>query len=417
MGDSARSTGGPAIPKAKLQMPMRRLVVLFHRFGPYHISRLNSAARLLHVHGIELSGTDRVYAWDSTNGQEGFLRQVVSPDVEREPAQRLIGRVAALLSACAPEAVAIPGWSHRGALAALLWCTRFRVPVVLMSESSRFDEVRRPWREALKRRIVALSGSALVGGRQHQEYITELGMPVSNIALGYDVVDNDHFRRGAEKARSRSAEERQRLHLPENYFLSSCRFVEKKNVPRLLDAFARYRQATGKTAWDLVLLGDGPLRPQLVELICRLGLSGVVHLPGFVQYEDLPSYYGLAGAFVHASTTEQWGLVVNEAMAAGLPVIVSQRCGCIGELVVSGRNGYSFDPFDPSELCWLLVLVASAKCDRQRLARQGRAIIADWSPDRFAIGLRKAADIAIAADNKSSIGNRLLVRTLINRAI
>jgi hypothetical protein len=396
---------------------MRRLVVVFHRFGPYHISRLNSATKYLRVHGIELSGTDRVYAWDRTDGREEFPRQVVSQDVEQEPARQLIGRMAALLSACEPEAVAIPGWSHRGALAALLWCTRSGVPVVLMSESSRFDAVRRPWREALKRRIVALCGSALVGGRQHQEYLAELNMPMGNIALGYDVVDNDHFGRGAQRARARSADERQRLDLPENYFVSSCRFVEKKNLQRLLEAFARYRQAAGKAAWDLVLLGDGPLRPQLVELICRLGLDGVVRLPGFVQYEELPAYYGLAGAFVHAATTEQWGLVVNEAIAAGLPVIVSQRCGCVDELIVSGRNGYSFDPFDPGELCRLLVLVASAQCDRQRFGQQGRAIIANWGPERFATGLRKAADIAVAAGNSSSVGDRLLVRLLINRAV
>ncbi len=80
--------------------------------------------------------------------------------------------------------------------------------------------------------------------------------------------------------------------------------------------------------WDLVLLGDGPLKPTLLKLISSLGLESCVHLPGFKQYDELPVYLGLAETFIHASTTEQWGLVVNEAMASGLPVLVSNRCGC-----------------------------------------------------------------------------------------
>jgi 1,2-diacylglycerol 3-alpha-glucosyltransferase len=120
--------------------PGRRVVVLFHRFGPYHISRLNKAAGYLRVEGIELSHTDRTYAWDRTNGLEAFTREVASNDIDTEKAPQLIGRMAALLSARQPDAVAIPGWSHRGALAALLWCSRSGIPVVLMSESARGDD-------------------------------------------------------------------------------------------------------------------------------------------------------------------------------------------------------------------------------------------------------------------------------------
>ena len=81
-------------------------------------------------------------------------------------------------------------------------------------------------------------------------------------------------------------------------------------------------------------------------------------MPGFKQYDELPIYYGLAGAFIHASTTEQWGLVVNEAMAAGLPVIVSERCGCAPDLVENGRNGFTFDPYDVDALTHLMLKMA-----------------------------------------------------------
>src|SRR5262249_41808278 len=150
-----------------------------------------------------------------------------------------------------------------------------------------------------------------------------------------------------------SAEKRTALRLPADYFLASARFTEKKNLPGLLRAYARYRDRcqenrTGdaQSPWELVVLGDGPGRQQLEQLRDELGLSERVRLPGFQQYDVLSSYYAFARAFVHASTVEQWGLVVNEAMASGLPILLSNRCGCASMLLDEGVNGYLFDPED-----------------------------------------------------------------------
>src|SRR5262249_2927555 len=143
------------------------------------------------------------------------------------------------------------------------------------------------------------------------------------------------FRQKAEEIRNQTSAVRRKHALPENYFLASARFVEKKNLPRLISAYAEYRRRSSayvkatadmeggsqksevsesKALWDLVLLGDGPLKTDLCRLISDLRLNEHVHLPGFKQYEELPVYYGLAKAFVHVSTIEQWGLVVNEAI-------------------------------------------------------------------------------------------------------
>src|SRR5207249_1610964 len=89
-----------------------------------------------------------------------------------------------------------------------------------------------------------------------------------------------------------------------------------------------------------VLLGDGPERAALEAKRSELGLDNAILMPGFKQYDQLPTYYGLADSFIHISSNEPWGLVVNEAMAAGLPVIVSKACGCAFNLVEDGGNGY-----------------------------------------------------------------------------
>ena len=106
--------------------------------------------------------------------------------------------------------------------------------MVVMSESSRQDEPRTWWKEAIKRRIVGLYSAALVGGQRHVEYLVELGMPRERIFTGYDVVDNHYFRQKAEEVRSQRSEVRQKYALPENYFLASARFIEKKNLPKLI---------------------------------------------------------------------------------------------------------------------------------------------------------------------------------------
>jgi glycosyltransferase involved in cell wall biosynthesis len=122
---------------------------------------------------------------------------------------------------------------------------------------------------------------------------------------------------------------------------------------------------------------------------------GVLWLPGFRQIGELPRFYAGAGCFVHASTTEQWGLVVNEAMACGLPVIVSQRCGCAMDLVQEGVNGFRFDPRDTGQLEALLTKVSGAGFPHGEFAEASRRIIADFGPERFARGMKAATSHAL----------------------
>jgi glycosyltransferase involved in cell wall biosynthesis len=132
-----------------------------------------------------------------------------------------------------------------------------------------------------------------------------------------------------------------------------------------------------------------------------------------VQYEDLPVYYGLASAFVHVSTVEQWGLVVNEASAAGLPVLVSNRCGCAPELVVEGRNGWVLDPMDALGIASVMVRVSDDPQQAAQMGRESQKIVSAFSPLRFADGLASA--VVRAREEQStgpSILDRLIVRLM-----
>jgi glycosyltransferase involved in cell wall biosynthesis len=165
-----------------------------------------------------------------------------------------------------------------------------------------------------------------------------------------------------------------------------------------------------------VLLGDGSLRADLESLIAALDLDRNVRLPGFRQYDELPAYYGLADAFVHASTTEQWGLVVNEAMASGLPVLVSNRCGCVPELVDQGTTGHSFDPNDEAALARCMVEIVREEGRRREMGEKSAARIRGWGPDRFAQGLQAAAEAARrAGPPRRRVINNLVPQILLAR--
>jgi len=140
-------------------------------------------------------------------------------------------------------------------------------------------------------------------------------------------------------------------------------------------------------------------------------------LPGFKQYDELSAYYGLANVFVHASTTEQWGLVVNEAMVAGLPVIVSNRCGCAPDLVEEGRNGFTFDPYNVDELARLMLKVSRmTENEREAMGRRSREIIKHWTPQTFAENLMKAVETALVAPQpKEALVDKALLWALIHR--
>jgi glycosyltransferase involved in cell wall biosynthesis len=394
----------------------QRVAVIFYRIGPYHYARLRAGAQLAEVTAIELSNLDPTYAWDEVVGDEGFRRVTVFRDasVESQSAGQICSRMAEVLEEAQPEVVAIAGWYDRCSLAALRWCLGRGVPVVLMSETTAWDESRRWWKEAIKRVVVRLCAAGLVGGRSHLDYLAQLGMPRNRIFLGYDAVDNDYFAERSAEVQSPKSEIRGRLGLPEKYFLASARFVEKKNLPRLIAAYARYRQLWAESQseirnpkseirnslvpWSLVLLGDGPLRKDLEAQVAARQLQPDVYLPGFKQYPELPNYYGLASAFIHASTVEQWGLVVNEAMAAGLPVLVSNRCGCAADLIEDGRNGFQFDPYDTELLARRMQELSRRQpSDLEALGIGSKEIVAKFGADAFGSGLHGAAVAALQA--------------------
>jgi glycosyltransferase involved in cell wall biosynthesis len=366
--------------------------------------------------GIEAFGKDKVRDWEVVRGADGFRRVTLFETEEDDTGPSRVARATRrALERERPRVVVLAGWSSPEALSGLAWALRNSVPAILMADSTWQDWRRTRLREGVKRRVVSLYSTALVAGSKHLDYTAELGLPRDRIFLGYDVVDNEHFRSGAERARA-DAGLRARLGLPGRFFLACCRFIDVKNLPRLLEAYRRYH-SLARDPWSLVLVGDGPLRAEVESTIRQLGLQTSVATPGFAQYDALPAYYGLAGAAVLASVSETWGLTVNEAMAAGLPVLVSRHCGCARDLVEEGRNGFTFDPCNVEQLSQSMLRLSSmSAAEREAMGRASQEIVNRWTPELFAENLEKAARAALAAPQRTaSVLDRTLLWLLIHR--
>lgn len=372
---------------------MTSVALLFTNYGPYHFARSNAAHQRFEqvgwqLHAIELARADQDYAWKAAVEQSDcpFITVIRDQPLQAVTSTRLFRSVYNVLSQINPDVVAIAGYFQIGMLSALYWSRWHRKSAILLSASKEDDAARHGLKEQAKRLLVNQYQSALVGGQPQKRYLLKLGMPTQSIFTGYNVVGNDAFH--PDRLRS----------LPNPikapFFLSINRFVEKKNLPNLITAYAAYVAQT-PTPWDLVLCGDGELRPQLEQQIQALGLSDRVHLPGFLQQHELLPYFAHAKCFVHASQQEQWGLVINEAMAAGLPILVSNRCGCFEDLVIEGVNGWGFDPDNVEQMQQLMSKISSDPQFARTMGNAALKHIQNFSPSYFAQGLYQAVEYAL----------------------
>ncbi|WP_054119225.1 glycosyltransferase [Porphyrobacter sp. AAP60] len=400
-----------------------RIAVLFDRFGPYHVARLRGAMAQAEVLAVEGAPHRAVYDWTPPDLPNG-LDHVALTDKAGEESDPVVveARLEERVGRWKPDVIALPGWSNMVTLCALRWARRAGIAAVCMSETNAWDFERKSLTENVKRGIVAHYGGGLATNRSQIEYLAQLGVPREAIFGGYNAIDNDFFREAAARWRATPGlppeiEGAVAAEAHGQFFLASNRFIPKKNLLRLLDAYAafRKRREADPADWPLILLGDGELRGEIEAKIAALGLGSHVHLPGFLQLDALVRYYGTAGAFIHASTTEQWGLVINEAMAAGLPVAASNRCGSTHYLIDDGITGFSFDPHSTEDITAALGKLAQLPSDAP-LLEAARAKVEQLRPEGFGEGLHQAASAARSTSARPGVFARLALDLAIARA-
>ena len=364
------------------------VAVIWIDWYAYHVGRfrgLQSVRELAgRVQGIELVGGIGVHAGLKFReplphdvSVETLLPRSSWHDVSKV---RIATELWKYLNRLDPEVVLVPGYYTLPGIAAALWAKLYHRKSVLMTESTADDHQRVWYKEAFKAILIrALFDWAVTGGKAHVRYLRDLGFPEDRIAHFYDVVDNQLFHDRTSLLRYQSSTI---YGLPSPYFLYIGRLAPEKNLGGLLEAWIEYRQSGG--TWPLVLVGDGPSVDDLRKVAADSDFTSDIYFAGHKGSDDLPTYYAFAGCFVLPSTREPWGLVVNEAMASQLPVIVSSRCGCAEDLVIQGVNGYIFDPDDRSQLTGYLTRIeALGEAGCLAMGKRSADVIRQYSPENF----------------------------------
>ena len=272
----------------------------------------------------------------------------------------------------------------------LLWANANGVRVVMQNESTIADHQRGIWKEQFKRWLFGRCDGFFCFGNQSADYLIQLGVPAEKILLRKNAVDNATIRLGYERALFTRVEQQQAAGLRLSNFVFVGRLVALKNLPTLLISFAEARRQSPNAAdWGLILLGDGPEETLLRQKVAELGLGDAVTLLAGRPWFRVSEVLALSNVLVLPSTSETWGLVVNEAMVCGLPVIVSDRCGCVPDLVHDGLNGFVFSPEQSecrttNDLTHHLLRFMNGNVDADRMGRLGRQLIDPYTPEAVA---------------------------------
>jgi glycosyltransferase involved in cell wall biosynthesis len=226
-----------------------------------------------------------------------------------------------------------------------------------------------------KRALLARADGVVVPGSASRAYVAELGADEERVWVAPNAVDNERYRRGVPDRSDRSGPVQ---------FLFVGRLESEKGLLTLLDAWT---VADGNC--ELTIVGDGLLRRRIAARIEGSAMPPT-HLPGHIGRDDLAGRYARADVFVFPSVSDPWGLVLNEAMAAGLPLITASAPGAVDDLVVHNRNGFIVEPFDVAGLAGAMSAFIADAALRASMGAESSSIIAGFEPAAWAAGMREA---------------------------
>ncbi len=288
--------------------------------------------------------------------------------------------------------VILSGWHFSTYWLGYFFAFLFGHTVAIRCEAPAYKEIER---KGLKNRIrhfligkVLLNGlvdRCLYLGHQNKAFFKHYLIAEDKLFFSPYSIDNERFRSGV--ALYDKQEQRMALGIEKDDFviLFTGKFIPVKRPLDLVKAF----QCLETTKKRLVLVGDGLLKDEMLLYISKWKIEHV-HFTGFINQKELPRYYALADVLVLCSESETWGLSVNEAMACGLPVIVSDGVGCADDLVINGRNGYVFPKGDVDALSRALKNISDQKDERNIMGHESEAIIGGFTLDKTAEGILTA---------------------------
>lgn len=345
-----------------------------HRYAPqYGIE--------IHVVQIALSEKSRANMGDAEASRYDYDYEVLFNTSLDQVG--LGARTAALLAkirAYRPDVLNLTGWYDPAQWVLLFYAKLRGIKVIISNESNVRDHVRMGLKERFKQFLLSQADGFFCFGKSSAAYLEKLGVKPSQIfTQKAAIVDNDVILAHYHQAFAERDIRKKAKNWASYNFIFVGRLIPPKNLPLLLQAFAKV--SAQAPDWGLVLLGEGEQKAELQTMAAPL--SNVRFEAGVPWYE-VAEYLALADVLVLPSESEPWGLVVNEAMICGLPVLVSEPSGCVDDLVQEGQNGWKFHPHQLPDFVDKLHHFVDNSANLGRMGSISRKIVADFEPQKVA---------------------------------
>ena len=367
-----------------------KILIVLRNIGPYHDSRFESLINsITKVTVFETRPNSKEYLW---NTSEIYKYDVFKFPISLFPDKDITNKKIDLfyknfIPLIKPDVIVSIGWADRTYQRLLLYGNINKIPVIIVSDSitkTEHNKKRIFIKEFIKKIILRGYSSAFVAGTESKQYLQNLGFDEKKIFLPWDVVDNIFYQNHIAENNI----------LKNNYFLCVSRLLERKNLLNLIKSYADYQNNGGK--WGLKIIGSGDQHNKLIKMSNILNNKDNFEIINWLQIDKLVNYYKKASAFILPSYFDNWGLVVNEAIASGLPCIVSKNCGCVVDLIKHKSSGLIFNPYDIKELSLCMKIIENQDIkEREAMIKLARTNLDKFDLNSFSENLKIAISEAI----------------------
>jgi glycosyltransferase involved in cell wall biosynthesis len=297
---------------------------------------------------------------------------------DNAPVIRRIGALARDLYKYPVDLVIMPGYHRAEYWAMLAVCIVLRRKRAVFCDSTTIDRPKAAWRELAKRWFFRLCNGFFCYGIRSKEYLMSYGVSESKIAYRCQAAALPRDYSAAKILSDYESSWRGRADEP--YFLYVGRLSSEKGLDDLFAAFSAIYDRFPRAKLDLV--GSGPLAQELAHSVAERNMSHAISFLGSKNLEEIAVLFQRCTALVLPSHSEPWGLVVNEALSYGCPVVVSSACGCVPDLALDGLTGYSFEYGNVDDLVKALDAVRHFSDKRVEVARKCLEVISHYTPER-----------------------------------
>ncbi len=361
----------------------RKVIIIHNIIAPYKIALFNELSILIpNMEVIFIAEKEKRRDWNIDYTTINFPYTLLfHGSIDSINSFAIAKKTWRILEKIRPETSIICDYSNIFGWVALMWAKKNQNKLIFWLDSTYDDKKHYFPKEQIKQFFLRHFEAFLAPGVKTKHYLEYMKVDNSKkITTGYSV-NNNFFIEQYQLYKDKRELLLNELGIKRKQnFIFIGRFAPEKNIFTLLKSFVEVKN----NDWGLILLGDGPLKNEIISFIKTNRLENKVILPGFIQHNEIVKYFITSDVFILPSYSEPWGLVVNEAMLCRLPVIVSTKCGCQPELVKERVTGFAFEPNDELKLTKLMQGFVSGSYNIKSMGEASFTIVKEHSPSVIA---------------------------------